>query len=104
MKGMATEQVVLLVLAIIVLAVVGYLVYNQFVKGNKSFTNTSCGSATLSACVDCKGCRTNVEGTWNSNAPGTSCEKICKFPTGCFGDSIPIGYVDQTDCNNIGVN
>ncbi len=36
MKGMATEQVVLLVLAIIVLAVVGYLVYNQFVKGNKN--------------------------------------------------------------------
>jgi len=84
MKGLATEQLILLALGIIVLAVIGYLLY--------SLTNTNCQSDMVAACNKCKTCILGNNGNWvtcpningiNIENTPNACTSFCKIPLGC---------------------
>ncbi len=97
MKGLAAQQVVLLVIGIIVLALVLFLVYNQFTKSNTQIASTSCQTAISSVCISCKTCVLSGGGThWSASettcpAIGTNsiqlsanvCQRLCAHPTDC---------------------
>jgi len=116
MKALATTQVVLLVLGIIVLAVIGYLIYSQFIKSTTQMTSTNCQSAVFSVCTSCKTCITSFGGSWtldadpcpecNDKIPGRACDNLCKPPNECK-DTIQLndyGLVTVNGCLSLGVN
>jgi hypothetical protein len=53
-KGIAVDQLILLILGIIVLAVIGYLIYVNFISSNSSFDSAKCQARALSVCTACK--------------------------------------------------
>lgn len=53
MKGLAVSQIILLVLGIIVLAVVAYLLYTQFVGTGSTISAEECRAAATRACTAC---------------------------------------------------
>src|SRR5437773_2268712 len=52
-KGLAVSQIILLVLGIIVLAVVAYLLYTNFVGTNNTVNAEQCRAAATRACTSC---------------------------------------------------
>jgi hypothetical protein len=54
MKAIAIEQIILIVLGVIVLGVVGYLLYINFLAGGGQMTYEKCRSMALSYCGGCK--------------------------------------------------
>lgn len=54
LKGVAVSQIILLVLGIIVLAVVAYLLYTNFLSSNSSFDQNKCNAEKLAACTRAK--------------------------------------------------
>jgi hypothetical protein len=49
-KGIAVDTIVLIILAIIVLGLVGYLIYTTFTKGKCKIDSTECLAARLDCC------------------------------------------------------
>jgi len=49
-KGVAVDTVVLIILAVIVLALVGYLIYTTFGRGKCKIDSTQCLAARLDCC------------------------------------------------------
>src|SRR3989344_1915231 len=86
MKGLATEQLILLALGIVVLAVIGYLLYSQFVKGSTSLGASDCQTSIISACNKCKTCVVGFGGTWSGPCPecgaaiSANCDPSCGAP------------------------
>jgi hypothetical protein len=54
MKAIAIEQIILIVLGVIVLGVVGYLLYINFLAGGGQMTYEKCRSMALSYCGGCR--------------------------------------------------
>ena len=53
-KGIAVSQIILLVLGILVLAVVGFLLYSQFVTTGNSLGAQTCMAESTRICTGCK--------------------------------------------------
>jgi hypothetical protein len=54
MKAIAISQIILIVLGVIVLGVVGYLLYVNFLAGRGQMTYEKCRAIALSYCGQCK--------------------------------------------------
>jgi hypothetical protein len=54
MKGLAVSQIILLVLGIIVLAVIAYLLYTNFVGAGNVVSAEQCRAAATRACTTCQ--------------------------------------------------
>lgn len=52
-KGVAVSQIILLVLGILVLAVVAYLLYTQFVTSNQTIGAETCRAEATRVCTGC---------------------------------------------------
>lgn len=52
-KGVAVSQIILLVLGILVLAVVAYLLYTQFVSSNQTIGAETCRAEATRVCTGC---------------------------------------------------
>ncbi|HLC59778.1 MAG TPA: hypothetical protein VJH34_04625 [archaeon] len=114
MKGLAVEQIIMLAIGVIVLALIGYLIYSQFVKSGSSLTSTNCQSDIVASCTKCKTCIVGNGGSWttcptindgnsatNDNIEntggGTRCTSSCKMPLGCKRP-VPISSPDSSGC------
>lgn len=53
LKGLAVSQIILLVLGILVLAVVAYLLYQQFFSGKTEFNAQNCNAEAIRICSIC---------------------------------------------------
>jgi hypothetical protein len=54
MKAIAISQIIMIVLGIIVLGVIGYLLYTQFLTGGGQMTYEKCRSIVVSQCGICR--------------------------------------------------
>lgn len=72
MKGLAVSQIILLVLGIIVLAVVAYLLYTQFVGTGNAISAEQCRASATRVCTGCQ-----IGFTFDS-CPVSSLEKNCQ--------------------------
>ncbi len=99
MKGIAIQQIVLLVLAVIVLAALGYYLFTTFGTAGPKISRTNCQAALLDACSYCK--NTN----WDPNEEGivttTSCtSSLVKSITGVTDDDLSIsGNQIEVNCS-----
>jgi|SRR3989344_4037327 len=109
MKGLATQQLILLALGIIVLAVIGYLLYSQFVKTSKTLSSSDCQTNVVAACNKCKTCVTAFFGIWsgvdcpqcdNTNPGWSKCNSVCSPPIGCDVQllSLANGFLNPKAC------
>ncbi len=94
-KGLAVSQIVLLVLGILVLAVVAYLLYTNFISSQSGFDVNKCKAALISACTSWK-----VSGFSPASAP--------PWPSACGTGVKDFGSPDRekigrASCTSVGV-
>lgn len=84
MKGVAVDQIILLVLGVIVLAVIGYLLYSNFMASSGGINTEQCKANLINVCNSCKMAQTTSGGwdpaTYNDATVSTShaCNVISK--------------------------
>jgi len=108
MKGLAAREITLLILAMLVLAIVAFLVYNQFFGGHERIRAINCNTAVFDVCNRCKTCRISTAGVWDDNDADEKCTALCNYPKDssgnkCPGDTSPYDQVGLTECQAVGV-
>lgn len=116
MKGLAVEQIIMLAIGVIVLALIGYLIYSQFVKSGSNLTSANCQSDIGSACTKCKTCILGFGGvSWDPsvNCPQCptswigwgKCNTACTVPAGCTISNTALlanGFLGPQICSSYG--
>lgn len=94
-KGIAVSQIVLLVLGILVLAVVAYLLYTNFLTSSGAFNAEKCRAEEIRQCTAAKIIPGGIDsdGKTTSKYKTTSCGKTGTEATG--------GYI--IDCKALGI-
>jgi hypothetical protein len=67
MKGLAVTQVILLILGIIVLAIIGYLLYSNYISSVGIVSVEQCKTDLIRVCNTCKSANTII-GQWDPSA------------------------------------
>ena len=70
MKGIAVEQMIMLALGVIVLALVGYLLYSNYLSTSGTVSNEQCRTSLINACNNCK-LANSPKGTWDTTIYAT---------------------------------
>ncbi len=97
MKGIAVHQIILIVLGIIVLGVIGYLIYTQFLSGKGQITFENCRSRAVTFCGMCKlsGTYTRCVVTYVDATTANSCRKLL---SGYLNTSCDAGVEENQIC------
>lgn len=117
MKGLAPQQIALLVLAILVLAVVAYLLYRTFISGSSQLSAEECRAEATRLCTACK--LSNLESTtWptcdNGNfddvksdgTPGRCIDSRAKLGMSSGGGAGSTGglWINTGNCKKFGIS
>lgn len=102
MKGLAPQQIALLVLAILVLAIVAYLLYRTFISGSNQLTAEECRAEATRLCTACK-----LENIGQDPWTVIPCAQgeFLQPNGGCVaaGTKIGITTIDQPNCKKVGI-
>jgi hypothetical protein len=95
MKGVAIEQVILLVLGVIVLALIGYLLYSNYLSTSGGISLEQCKTQLVNACGNCK----LKEGAAWDSTDATTTDECGPIQKGCIAPlicqlSITYSYFD----------
>jgi hypothetical protein len=83
-KGLALYHIVLVIIAVVVIATIGYLIYGTFITGGRTFGRESCKAEMLSLCGDCKALG------WGGTSYSCDCSALaacCSAHGGCTCDA-----------------
>jgi hypothetical protein len=103
MKGLAVTQVILLILGIIVLAIIGYLLYSNYISSVGTVSVEQCKTNLINVCNSCKIAK-SVIGKWDPSkyddltdpAKGEGCGKITKTCIEALKNAGIISVTSQT--------
>ncbi|HLC59598.1 MAG TPA: hypothetical protein VJH34_03675 [archaeon] len=125
MKGIAVEQMIMLALGVIVLALVGYLLYSNYISTSGQVSTEQCKTSLINACNNCK-LANSPKGNWDpakynaldSQDSTGSTHNCAKITNTCMQAMNTVGIVTTTSstydpdtqaftqsvCSSVGVN
>ncbi len=105
MKGLAVNQIILLALGVVVLALVGYLLYSSYISGAGSIGVEEARTSLVNACNDCKlrlGSGWDTSNTNPAVTPNCASSRLSKAGIGVLVCQLSIGAAGVTPTHPFG--